>query len=383
MTMSRTADLLEANEHLVLAVLRAQEEATEANSTLHELRRALGMAAATGAVDAPAIPPPGARAGVGAAQRLLGLAARRLGDTVRDADVVTRLGDHEFLVQLTSLSQPSHAVQVAEAVLAALALPIALGGREVRLKAHVGVSVYPVDGDNADALVDRATAAIHHARREGLGSYAFHGEPGTNARCLELRRLDARQQATPPAAAEPADADAKAEVNQQFVLAALLAQELLAAAELVQREQSAFMGVVAHELRGPLEPLSHEAALLGRGGGGGLLLRNVQRMIDRQVGHLGRLVTDLLDVTRLHTGKLRLEVQRLALQAVRADCRRRCPRSPRAGNAWSPRCLRARSRCSATACGSLRCSANCWTTRRSTPRRAAPSSSRRSWREGA
>ncbi len=349
MNPARTADLLEANEHLVLAVLRAQEEAAQAAAALRDLHRMLRVEAAAAPDDA-GLPFHRLAHGLAVARRsgsrlgllvvslgsieelndamghafgeqVLGLAARRLAVAVRDSDLVSRLGDHEFLVQLTALSQPADAMAVADSVLAAMALPLHLDGREIRLKVTIGASVYPDDGDDADALVDRATAAMYHARREGLGSYVFQGEAGTNARSLELRQHEAQQQggsrADDVAAVSP---DVKVEVNQQLVLAALRAQELLAAAQLVQREQSAFMGVVAHELRGPLGPLSNAAALLGRAKASGLVMRMVQRIIDRQVAHLGRLVSDLLDVTRFHTGKLRLDVQRLDLREVLADC---------------------------------------------------------------
>jgi len=96
------------------------------------------------------------------------------------------------------------------------------------------------------------------------------------------------------------------EANEQLVQAALTAQELQSAAEHAHRQQAEFMAVLAHELRSPLMPIRTAAGLLGRLPAGELA--KVQAIIERQVAHLSRLVGDLLDVSRVVTGKLRLDI---------------------------------------------------------------------------
>lgn len=349
MNQARVNDLLEANEQLVLAVVRAQEEADRVAHTLRTVDHTLRLEAVVGAPDGTLMygrlahglavaKRSGTRLGLlfvslenvqdindtlghAMGEQVLNFAAWRLGDVVRGSDQVSRLGDHQFLVQLMALSQPSDAQSVADSALASLALPIHLGGREVRLRANIGISVYPDDGDDADALVDRATAAMYHARREGVGSYLFQGELGTNARSLELRQAEARQRdiQAPPVLVSGTP-DLTVEVNQHLVVTSLQAQELLAAAEVAQRAHTALMGVVAHELRGPLAPLSNAAAMLAHPKASSAIMPVVKGIIDRQVSQLGRLVGDLLDVTRFSTGRLRLEVQRLNLREVLTDC---------------------------------------------------------------
>jgi len=101
------------------------------------------------------------------------------------------------------------------------------------------------------------------------------------------------------------------EANEQLVQTALNARELQAAAERAHRQQTEFIAVLAHELRNPLAPIRNAAALLGR-----LPARelpSVQAVIERQVAHLSRLVGDLLDVSRVATGKLRLDIDWLDL----------------------------------------------------------------------
>jgi len=96
------------------------------------------------------------------------------------------------------------------------------------------------------------------------------------------------------------------EANAQLVLAALTAQEGQCVAEHAHRRQVEFLAVLAHELRNPLTPIRTAAALLGRIPAGEL--PRVRAVIERQVAHLSRLVADLLDVSRVATGKLRLDI---------------------------------------------------------------------------
>jgi signal transduction histidine kinase len=95
------------------------------------------------------------------------------------------------------------------------------------------------------------------------------------------------------------------EANGQLVEAAINAQELQAAAERAHRRQTEFIAVLAHELRNPLTPIRTAAALLVRIPP--KELPSVQAVIERQVAHLSRLIGDLLDMSRIVTGKLRLD----------------------------------------------------------------------------
>ena len=67
-----------------------------------------------------------------------------------------------------------------------------------------------------------------------------------------------------------------------------------------------FLAVLAHELRGPLTPILTSAELIARLPVGDPGLVRVQAIILRQAEHLARLIDDLLDVSRVRTGKLRL-----------------------------------------------------------------------------
>jgi signal transduction histidine kinase len=72
-----------------------------------------------------------------------------------------------------------------------------------------------------------------------------------------------------------------------------------------------FLSILSHELRNPLAPLLVAAELLSRPGVGGEQLARIRDIIRRQVGHMARLLDDLLDIARVTQGKLILRRQRV------------------------------------------------------------------------
>ena len=107
------------------------------------------------------------------------------------------------------------------------------------------------------------------------------------------------------------------EANRELVLAVLGALDRQDAAELAQHRQTEFLGVLAHELRNPLGPISTAAAILGRmASDEGPLLASMQDLIERQVAQMSRLIGDLLDATRASTGKFRLDLEAVDMAGV-------------------------------------------------------------------
>ena len=75
------------------------------------------------------------------------------------------------------------------------------------------------------------------------------------------------------------------------------------------RRKDQFLATLSHELRNPLAPLKVAADLLGRSGLGDDQMARTREIIRRQVGHMSRLLEDLLDVGRITQGKLVLQRQ--------------------------------------------------------------------------
>jgi two-component system CheB/CheR fusion protein len=79
------------------------------------------------------------------------------------------------------------------------------------------------------------------------------------------------------------------------------------------RRKTEFLATLSHELRNPLAPIRNALWLLDRAEPRGEQAARARQIIQRQVGHLGRLVDDLLDVTRITRGKIHLQRERLDL----------------------------------------------------------------------
>ena len=331
---SELAQLVEANEQLVVSALRDQTDTENAMLALTETARkaeldpltqlpnrvllldrfelAKNMARRRSArlallfVDIDNFKQINDTFGHAVGDEVLKHVAHCLTASVREADTVSRQGGDEFVVLLTEVSQPADAVRVAEKVIAALAAPQLISGRVTQLTASVGISVYPDHGDEAETLVEMADAAMYRAKRKGRGGYMVHGQAAAGNEPVAVRS---------PAASAPSVSTPQEqlharlqEANEHLVLATITAQALQANAEQARQRQGEFMAVVAHELRNPLAPIRVATAMLGRADVDAVLLPRIQLIIDAQVAHISRLVADMIDVS--NTGNAALTSQR-------------------------------------------------------------------------
>jgi diguanylate cyclase (GGDEF)-like protein len=107
--------------------------------------------------------------------RLLQSVAARLEACVRTTDTVCRRGGDEFVILLAEIEDPQDAARVAEKVLAVLLEPHVVEGVTLQIRASIGISLYPDDGDDANDLIKNADTAMYHAKAEGLSGYRYFG----------------------------------------------------------------------------------------------------------------------------------------------------------------------------------------------------------------
>ena len=74
--------------------------------------------------------------------------------------------------------------------------------------------------------------------------------------------------------------------------------------------------MLSHELRNPLAPIASAVQLLGLEKNEGKLQQKARTIIERQVGQLVRLIDDLLEVSRITTGRIHLQLKQLALNGI-------------------------------------------------------------------
>ena len=108
-------------------------------------------------------------------------------------------------------------------------------------------------------------------------------------------------------AAARARSDDLQEANSQLVTSTLHAQEQEAQAQQAHAQALTSMATAAHELRNPLSPIRLAAEMLGEARGDLKRFTKLRDIIESEVDHIVRLVDDLLDGSRLASGKLSLE----------------------------------------------------------------------------
>jgi diguanylate cyclase (GGDEF)-like protein len=113
------------------------------------------------------------RHGQGAGDRVLETVAGAMRDWVRDTDSVARIGGDEFAALLLQMNA-EQAAPVVERLRAAIeGLTLRLGDATIGLAVSAGIAGYPAHGADAEALLSRADAALHEAKRQGRNRVAL------------------------------------------------------------------------------------------------------------------------------------------------------------------------------------------------------------------
>lgn len=101
--------------------------------------------------------------------------AHRLAGCVRKADTLARHGGDEFVVVLSDVQAEADCRLVADKVLRALQKDFRVDGDAVRIGASIGISVFPGEASDGDALLRNADAAMYRAKQLGRNRYSFYG----------------------------------------------------------------------------------------------------------------------------------------------------------------------------------------------------------------
>jgi len=99
--------------------------------------------------------------------RLLQEVGQRIVGCVRSSDTVARVGGDEFIVIIEDLEKTETAIEVAEKILEQIGGSYAVDGHQLHVTASVGISIFPNDSDDADALTRNADKAMYRAKELG------------------------------------------------------------------------------------------------------------------------------------------------------------------------------------------------------------------------
>ncbi|MGE5469323.1 MAG: putative bifunctional diguanylate cyclase/phosphodiesterase [Bacteroidota bacterium] len=116
--------------------------------------------------------------------RLLFLAAERIGTVLEARDTVSRQGGDEFVVMLAEIPSHAAASRMAQEIIAVLSLPFDLDGHLAYVSASVGIAFYPGDGDECETLVSYADQAMYAAKAQGRNCFC-HFTPALQVQALQ------------------------------------------------------------------------------------------------------------------------------------------------------------------------------------------------------
>ena len=121
--------------------------------------------------------------------QLLQAVSSRVQTCVRDSDTVARLGGDEFTILLPHLHRSEDAAPVAQKIIEAIRHPFTIEGRELYITTSIGISLFPEDGTDAEALIKNADTAMYQAKEVGRDNYQLFNAV-VNAKALHRIALE-------------------------------------------------------------------------------------------------------------------------------------------------------------------------------------------------
>ena len=112
--------------------------------------------------------------------------ATRIRSTLRERDIIARLGADEFAIALVNITNLGDVMAFMNRLVAALRVPFQVGGKEMLITTSVGIALAPADGETASTVLRHATIALSRAKGDGGQRMCFFEESMDKA--LQRRR---------------------------------------------------------------------------------------------------------------------------------------------------------------------------------------------------
>ena len=103
--------------------------------------------------------------------KLLKAVAQRIRATMRNEDIVVRMGGDEFIVVLKTVRNTDQVSEAAGRVTEAMSAPVIVDGRPLVTTASIGVSLYPRDGTDMGELLRHSDTAMYQAKDRGRNNF--------------------------------------------------------------------------------------------------------------------------------------------------------------------------------------------------------------------
>lgn len=120
---------------------------------------------------------------------LLCRVAEVLSAQIRTVDTIARLGGDEFVIILEDIPAPHFAAHFADRIMGEFSQPLEIAGREFFVTLSIGISLYPGDGLEREALVQHADVAMYQTKKSGRNGFRFF-EPTMSEGAIERLHLE-------------------------------------------------------------------------------------------------------------------------------------------------------------------------------------------------
>ncbi len=112
--------------------------------------------------------------GHGVGDLLLQAVAERLRGSIRESDLVARVGGDEFIIIIDCIHSVKDVTKVSKKIVKETSRAFFLDGNELFVTASIGISLYPHDSSDMETLVKNADFAMYIAKRQGKNNYHYY-----------------------------------------------------------------------------------------------------------------------------------------------------------------------------------------------------------------
>lgn len=98
----------------------------------------------------------------------------RISDTLRQSDLVSRIGGDEFIVVLDDVSNDCPLESIAHKLIDVISKPFNIKNHVCKIGVSIGISIYPQDGIDIETLISRADQAMYKIKSTGKNNLYFY-----------------------------------------------------------------------------------------------------------------------------------------------------------------------------------------------------------------